>query len=117
MKVMPEGDVSEELRRVRANDVSLVELAHMARTGNRGLKGASLMRLVELYGQDPATVQLLEELATSSSKNEILMGTATVGHLCLLLLQKVDKDVFARLCKSWDPADVERMTETLRAGL
>lgn len=109
------------LKRLRAPDVTMSELTGMARTGRAGMKGAALMRLVQLYRDDSETVKFLEELAMGASKDEPLMGNALVGDVCILLLRSIPteaaRDAVSRILDSWDPDDIGRLQEVLARGL
>ncbi len=79
------------------------------------------MSLGRRFGDEPRTVALLEELVVGASRDERLMGIATVGLTCLLLLREMKSDVakgtFSRLRDSWEPGGRAELGLVLKQGL
>lgn len=97
--------VEGDLALVQGGGASWDQLVPFARSGPKGVRGAALMALGRRFPEDPRTVALLEELATGLARRDELMGRATVGHVCLLLLREMRSGVaqatFARLRSGW----------------
>jgi len=114
---MPSGD----LALIQSGKASWEDLASFARSGAKGVRGAALMALGRRFADEPRTVALLADLAQGPWRDERLMGIATVGHTCLLLLREMKSDgaqgAFSRLRESWDPAGRADLELALNQGL
>lgn len=117
----PTRPPTSDLALIQSGKASWDELASLARAAPKGVRGAALMAIGRHFADEPRTVALLDELVASPSRNERLMGIATVGHTCLLLLREMKSDLaqatFSRLRDSWEPGGRAELEQVLRQGL
>jgi hypothetical protein len=117
----PTRNAGRDLALIRSDKASWDDLATYARSSPIGIRGAALMSLGQRFPDEPRTVALLEELVASPTRNERLMGIATVGHVCLLLLREMKGDLaqatFSRLRDAWDACDRPDLEVVLKHGL
>ncbi len=115
------NDAAARLTAIQSGQMGWDELAELARSAPVGVRGAALMALGRRFADEPRTIGVLDALAQGPSRDVRLMGIATVGHVCLLLMREMRSsealEAFTALRRAWPAEGRADLESVLRQGL
>lgn len=105
---------------IRVGALSWDELAGLAMHDHQTIRGAAIQALIERYGAQDRTIELLRSLALEPRNRTPMMGTISLAHVCMKHLHDSSSEharaSYAELLSGWPAEDRNDLDWFIRRG-